>query len=658
MTKEQFFQERISQLSRRAKYVIDEQKISCDTLYYCKKKDFMRLPNCGPGTVKELMQLADDIRREFPDEVPYAIKQQAGIDPNVDDSKQNESTLVFEGHRISVRAKYALDIAGIENYASLKDVSKTGFVSLKKYRGIGKLTIREIKDLYEKLSSDRDPYSIPIDTLEERYFARKSETLDALLVLRYNQQISLLDNNSKSLINKHFPSVIDIIRNKDITIPELFCDISERQNIHSTIYNFKQEFIEYTNLLLTLDDSTLQWNALLYNSHFLNDNDRNFIFQFFQNNGYYPMFFLLYKSIKGSKDKHIQIFAKHIGLYKKKYSIRAIAKAFDMTYQNVNIILDKFACTDLSQMTLGCSSEMWKQYTFLNNEYLTPDNTEFHKISSQEKLPFDFFSFCQLCCSVSGKHKPLCIGIKDDHTICSCRGNIKKSEIYGINMATASFDYISAIKSIQHRYSSSNRTADEFITITELCSDERYWEGKVPHEFVLYCVHFLTHFLENTLHISVEGDSILLPATRLDIRKFIYCYLQKKQEASSLDEIYAALKKAHPEIKYTTSDQIRPFVADKELFRVIGRKSLYTIVEDVVYDGSQAELIIDILKTSIAPVERSKLIKKALLLRPDSKASSIRTIIGGLVKDGVLELHPHRCIGLKGRRYPTISPHL
>lgn len=550
MSKEDFFIEQVSTLSKRTRDIIDSQNITCDSIVKFKKIDLLRLRNCGPKSIREILELAERLSQMFPEVTAEDVK----------DPKDRNDFDEFDG---SVRAKRLLKTEGILNFEDLKKEAETNFANIRQLQNVGRKTVDEIKALYAVM----------------RPMYEQTKTMS-------------VESETECQSNGKFDGIgIDSLE-------------------------------------------------------FLDSSEKEFIKDFYGERQYYPMFYILFTYLVRSRNRNVQIKNAYYGLLGNYCDISELSKRHHLTSARIRTIVFHYDPLSSEDVSNWYNPNYFKKYNLGDLNILTEESTNFIEIQNLEKLPFNFSIFCYLCCLITKKHSAVYFRKNSQGLIRKCNPANSFQWTFGIPLCATNFNFQSAINYIQSRHAISCRKNDECIDLSKLCEDTKYWKDVTTAETIIICRDFISNFVSSILNLKVTDGCIIETASIIDVKKFAMDYIQSKNSPVHLSELYAALKNTYPDIKYTDFNQIRPFLSDRKIFTVIGRKSLYSLVGNSVYDGSQSQLILDILKAAPTPLSKKNIYDRATILRPDSHKRSIVSIIRSLIVDNQIIEYSDGRIGL------------
>lgn len=659
MTKEEFFSSIVKTLSVRAVNIIEELKITPDNIGSFRTNDFMRVPNCGKKTVKELISLSQRMAQLFPSE-----------DTPVDNSL-NEDQVSFEkellSFNLSCRARNALKGLDIHDFASLHKEACNNFLALRSLENVGKKSIVEIQDFYDYLSLTLPQVEkIQKESTPEHqaYKERQSPYLDDILSGIFKEKYANLIAKDQKIISTYCANFVELLSANAATLNITASTEDKRDITRETIFTFRDRFLFDARPYLEMSRDDLWWQMYFSDKKFLSLEDRTFVRQFKEQEGYLPFWYIInsalnYHPAKSHKWFAYQIFASYIGLTGVEKSYLELSHDFLLTRERVRQILNGFKNSGYIEELSFNREELLRVYPFLANDFLTIENTNFDELSSKEHLPFDFHVFSHICSLMNNQLEPLSFYTNKKGKIITRDSRCERLYTCAYNEELSAFDFTLLMQKIQD---SLDEYAGDFIVISEFCQDATLWSGEVDPDLITRIVPFIEH-LSSVLFQVECGDGLICVEEDLEdedsdaantTKQILYDCLAESDEPLSLVELFNAYRKKCPETTFSKPRQLRGAIYNSDQIVSIGGKSAYTLKNRIApqaFQGSLYDCIETVLRDSATPLKREDVYAAALKLRPDSNPNSIRSIISSMLKSERLKLYNNEFLGLPDKKY-------
>lgn len=631
-----------------------------------KSKCNGKIQNFGAKTFSELCDFYRYLEKKYSN-----LSRETKIDSiscNIKHVNQNQhkakipslNTLCNE-YNVSTKARKALSAANILNTRSLLIATKDPYLDFFSYQGVGNKINAELHLFFDAISKDKSElYEIVFSGNEapllRKYIFVASKDLNKTLDLFFNEQLQLLPIQQKKTILLFYKSFFDVIA-KNIT----HCTEYELK----LLSQFRENFTKKTEKFYDMTEKELWVHNTLEKIPYLNEEEKHFVHTFALRENRFPMFFLLFQSLKYGNRRSIYIFSAMIGLWyedsithtekfmdysagknydniEKGQSREQLGEKLHLPILRVREIYEKFCQSNYVVSLPFVDKNSWDAYPFLKSNYFSIDDVNFDNLILTEHLPNDFSFFCYLCALIRKDFAVLRIARNREGLLSNIsstgRGVIESilypelySYVYSAEMSV--FSFIGLIMYIEKE---AKRTTmyDKILVLSDLCLETRFWDnGIVNVNLISQIVLFGEKIIQDILHIQLVDGAIHIKANKVNVTQFLYDYILQKGRPVTVDELFSAITSKYPDTNYTKKEQIRGFLLDKKFFLPMGRKSLYTLVGTNEYCGCLPDLVIHILTASDKPLTRQEIFQEAQQLRPDSVYSSIRTTISTLLRN-------------------------
>lgn len=655
MTKEEFFILSIKQLSGRSSQIIRELKITQDNISDFSYSDFVRLPNCGDKTAKELLNLAEQINNRYP-------SSSCGEENN---SITNRPVKIFDelqkSFGLSCRACNALRWLEICDFASLDKEANNNFLLLRSARNVGMKTIAEIQNFYKQIkkivpkTEELYNYFTPE---YQAYKERKSDYLDGVLAKIYHTIFLRLNYKKRGVVSTYFSTFVDVLFTDINTLHVTAPTINKRNIILDTLLSFKEDFLGDAKPYLEMPINEFWWQEYFANKLFLSEDDKCFIRQFTEQENHFPYWYIIYKALtfrpaNVRKWSAAEIFSSYIGLTGERKSYLDLSLECSLTSERIRQILSNFNASKFIEELSFDKTKVVETYSFLQEDFLTVENTDFQKLSIQEHLPFAFQAFGHICSLINNHLVPISFYTNNKGILLAGDGRSKCIYTTAYNNQLSNFNILLTMQKLQMALINKSKSKSS-IVISDFCRDALFWYGCVDLDILPRVARFVEHLAVELLEVRIVDGVIYNEAPKNDLEQTLYECLSESEIPLSPDDLFEAYCRKCPNTHIADSKEIRLTLTRSPKFVAIGGKSLYMLAErenQSSFKGSLYDSIESVLSQSSSPVTRESLVKGTLELRPDSNCKSIRAIIASMLKSKRLLIFNDKYIGLPGVKY-------
>lgn len=386
---------------------------------------------------------------------------------------------------------------------------------------------------------------------------------------------------------------------------------------------FKERFFKLYNL----SDNDIYVYQLKKKYPYLLEKQRQFVVTFEKENGYTPLYMLLYNYLRYSEDKTDQLYSLHYGLFDNRpKTLDELAKMYSLTRERVRQIIHS---SKPAKSIIINEDKYIDSYSDLFKLNIITDNSiEFRMIIEKEKLHIPFSVFASLTSILS---EYTIENVKDVTILLSTKYN----ENVNIKEITNKLEYL-----LSARY-----PKDTVVPIDTILVD-------VPHNYLAETRDFFIWVIQNIYkqRILDTGD-ILLSQNYIDIEDEVFSILKHNGRPMYLKDIYYKLNQLSPDYKAPNKDKIRSYIQRSSRIKAIGRQSLYGLeCWSNVFFGSIPHLLIEILTESKLPVKLNELFEKVLENFPNTNIKSVSSFMISDEQERFV-LFQNNYVGLRGKPY-------
>jgi hypothetical protein len=427
-------------------------------------------------------------------------------------------------------------------------------------------------------------------------------------------------------------------------VPYFDCEISNHSKL-SKEFNGKKSLIEIQGLIQefkneflrisSVEDEQLKDDILQHEFSFLSKYHREFVLSYQDKYSHFPYFFMLHSYLYSSLNDKDLIYSMRIGLVDGKIrTLKQIADIFGLTRERVRQILLKYInfheCNFLHQNIIVNYKELF------NEPYITVKSKSYLDISKSEELNFNFRTFANLFILIDNSN----------YKIIEINGH----SILVSNYLLSIFD-IKLTIAVLNKLLASNHSEDTLIPLTTLI---KFKGNKIYNEDI---INLLTAIINEFYHLEITPEGcIFISQNHIDVRKELFCILQKHGRPMHLKQLFEAFKKKYPQKNFNKPNQLKPYLSNHPHIKHMGKQSMYTLDSwNNVFSGSIRDLIIQEMTKSSRPMTLTNITHKVIKYFPHTNAKSI---LASMLNDS---LHRFKhldggCFGLASKSYVD-TPH-
>jgi len=439
---------------------------------------------------------------------------------------------------------------------------------------------------------------------------------------------------------------LKIIPNIEIEKQVTQTEISEISEVIKSLKDQEKEtLLSLANLIL--DTENIIKEKLSTFGKYFGDNF-SFVVNFYEKNGYLPMFWILEQYIINDKSREIEILTSTFRFFFKylkdniiiEYEIKSleeIAKKYSLTRERVrqirnNVYRKTFEITDES-IEYGKDSDLIKYAQLLQNKddwnYILELLQETNYINQESFEIQEYLKKEQCNLSVSFVLQIVAYIFRDKYTLFGGL-NISNQSRDNTFLIKKEFTDIFDFEKFKEEFANyiADNEAEYDLNIDDFLPNSACWTSIIDLNKFDTIISIVKDILlyEFYLYSNLDG-LITIPATKernpLDI---VYDILKEKGAPMHIDDIFVEFKKILPEHKYTEAAQLRPYLQRHESISYRNRSSIYTLKEwEHIKAGTIRDSIIEFLLENDLPQMADDIIEYVLLHFPETNIASVRT---------------------------------
>ena len=576
-------------------------KVSDIQKYKELNSSFMNLRNCGRKTNQELMEIlsaitVDETPKSTFDSVSPVVRQVVVDEFELFIGNPNESTEVIADFKLlfpspsSFFNKISDPLFSFQDdlFGRLKKAPNKYFVRVRILNLISEIS----RQLSRRLSPDDNlvnslvsmefelRQTLNLDYLQDYYKFAISEAKKKYLIAEYENLAQKLGGRSLNFRRQNFPHFYDLVPYLE---NDLSSFVSKYSNKRKSAYDFFVRILTPFRKILQLVVASQVKDeifCIIVRFPWLNSEEIEFVSEFQDSYGHYPIFFLLSTLSKNNPSRDLDIFLLKYGLGVEKIALNLneIATKYNLSRERVRQIISKFSL----KKALKLKKE--DALGYIDDEILfLESNSNYQSITEREKVSVSF----ELFGKVISEFWPM---VYVDKYSVQYLVNKRLSPI--VNLI---FSILTGLASAQ--YAEDTSVAYKDIFSSKICKNNELLR--------------LVGIIAKSLDIQIRGRAFFFPQNHIDVENEAYQLLYETGKPISTEEIHNYLKSKYPDDYTLAFGSLRFKLLSSDRIQCVGRTSTYKLSHwRNVFGGSIRDLLRKILEESDVPLSLDLLTAK------------------------------------------------
>lgn len=615
-------------------FTVEEIKNFHDT----NPDSFLKLKNCGRKSTLELCSVIENIQTKIAEvdkfDIVNQIIRQTFIDEYelfVNDPSIGEDVVtLFKTKFPNPSSFFNESIYNTSNL--LSDVSGKGELVYSLREQLVSILSDISKQLEHKLP-DGDEFAVNIvhiseflkETLKNEYFVdycryKLSNSRRHFLESEYSRLIEASSTIVQKFANSYISDFYTLIPLLNLSKDSFILKFGgKKKSAHDYFNNIRTPFLQiFENVIFgDVDEDAL---AVSVYFPFLSNESIEWVKNFYKQNSYYPMFYIVCEFLKNSKLRDFEMFCLRFGINDSHilYSLAEIAQKFDLTGERVRQILSR---QTLSKEPLS-HSPFWKHYFAQDFILITDSSTVYKDICSSEKVFITFEAFAEICNIIF---------------------KFQFSEEFDCKFC-CSKKHFSIIHTIFSRFNELKKKRYSEDTTYNVCDIVPKQALIIPSiEDAIYSI------VIPALHISVFNGSIFFNKNFVDIEKEAFDILYQKGEPMHIEELVSLIKENNVHFELN-DDTIKNKIRLSKKILPIGKTSMCKLIHwRNIFGGSIRDLLRKIMKERETPVNLDELTSLVTDVFENTNRNSINS---NLLSSDEFVYFANGYFGLRSKTYP------
>lgn len=403
----------------------------------------------------------------------------------------------------------------------------------------------------------------------------------------------------------------------------------------------------------------------------------NFVVEFYERNGHFPMFWIFEKKLINNSSREADMLKKTYNTFQDQQllSLRELAEEYKTTrerFRQISFIFhssysfsqgrwfkgkekssrkDSFNTKNVFKLLNIKNDSDWDYYKskFRDFDALWQEDYEVSNLLSDENSVFTSSFIIQI----------LSVVLKDTHILF---GGFRVTNIKSLwqnavlikKEYTDIFDFEKFIKNFQS-YIADNDTEHELNIEKDYLPSSDCWKSIIDLNKFDSIVRVVKDILLYEFQLYSEPNGLIkIPAMKKrNVLDVVYEILKDHGNPMHIDDIYIEFKKILPEHNYSEASQLRSWLQRHEAISYRSRKSVYTLKEwKHVKSGTIRDAIVEFLLKNDTPKNADEITDYVLRFFPKTNKASIRTSMFNDTKKR-FSFFGNNLFGLLSKEYPS-----
>jgi len=450
-------------------------------------------------------------------------------------------------------------------------------------------------------------------------FSRLDPALVELVQSEYYRLESEISTSARYMLAMNNIDYKNIIKFCEYTIPNLLqfssCVVIKAMEIRKAFSSYQQYIYNY----IYLKPEQIKQLLLLKYFPFLDEVLALEITKFYEKNGYYPFFKLLYLYFQESDYRNDTICNKAKGITYPIMSYADISYEFGIGKERVRQIVSRYKIRRFPiEITQNFNQN---NYPFLAEDYNSIQNI-YDLINESEFNSIDTQFTCDSLIGILSLCKEVSIVEYNNQKI------VVNSQIL------SSFDLKSALADISKTISA--KTTEDVLLPINIFINKYTLDSSIDASRI---TSILTFFLTDILGVELDyNNNLVLKQNSIDIESELVKILEKNGQPMSFDDLVYKLDSLYSTRDKFTKGYIRTIIVNSNLIASIGKTSIYSLYKWNVCNLTIRELIHQILSDSDSPLSLDEIVSILKIKGRNTNKKNISTSIKSADKYNFIRL--------------------
>ncbi|MCR5821180.1 MAG: hypothetical protein K6F94_09600 [Bacteroidaceae bacterium] len=511
----------------------------------------------------------------------------------------------------------------------------------------------------QETEADADGVLFVIPATKKFRFQKLDDNLDQRVQLTFEQMTDeITDTRSRNLIRTHLKNyrlAEPYINNNKFLQDWIGLGTITLKRISVFLDTFRKEY----ESIISADKRDADLALLNADYSFLKPEERNFVRDFYERNGRYPMLYIASRYFLHSDDRKIETYARLNGIKGPYETLWSLSKEYGLSFERTRQ-LSKLTISEKNPFPQVWAESRWAKTSLFTQEYITESNTNWAETRITEGVPE--MSFYAALAIIALVRPIVIISIRTNGT----RANGHRAReiewkepdiLFAYDNKLSKFQFRLFLKEFAHD-ANLQKIVEKKASLSAMA--ERYFQPDTDENIRSQVISIIREVILRFPDVSIDGDEITFHVNRINYSLEIYNIIKHHGEAMTVEAIFQEFKRLHPEDHHKNSKFVRSYMLIDDRFISVGKKSTYQLREWNRFSGTLGELAAQILDGCDEPMTLQQLCRTMVEMRNNTTLRSCESTIYLGVKKGKLQyfiteeqIAHTSFVGLANKTYPA-----